>query len=195
MKAFLNAILPRMLPSGCAFNIYAHEGKEDLMHKLGERLRDYAAWLKKEKSCRIVIIVDRDNDDCKELKRELEDICEQAGLRSRSDAGNPDWQVVTRIAVEELEAWYFGDWQAVCAAYPRVPANIPGKRGYRDPDAIKGGTWEAFRLIMRKKGYFRGRLHKVEAAQQIGRHIDPQRNQSPSFKVFWNAVTEAVEAS
>ena len=194
MAAFLKAILPRMLPSGCHFKVHFHRGKRHLMHKLGERLRDYAAWLKKEKSCRIVIIVDQDKDDCKELKRKLEDICEQAGLRSKRATGSLDWQVVTRIAVEELEAWYFGDWQAVRAAYPKVSANIPERRGYRDPDAIKGGTWEAFRQVMRNKGYFKGRLHKVEAARQIGKHIDPQRNQSPSFKVFWDAVTEAVEA-
>ncbi len=27
--------------------------------------------------------------------------------------------------------------------HPAVNGNIPEKRGYRDPDAINGGTWEA----------------------------------------------------
>jgi len=48
------------------------------------------------------------------------------------------WQVVNRIAIEELEAWYFGNWPAVVATYPNVPENIPGKAPYRNPDAIAG---------------------------------------------------------
>ena len=70
----------------------------------------------------------------------LERICDNAGLRSRRGAGSPDWQVVTRIAIEELEAWYFGDWEAVREAYPGVSPSVPQQAPYRDPDAIRGGT-------------------------------------------------------
>ena len=59
-----------------------------------------------------------------------------------------------RIVMEELEAWNFGDWEAVRAAYPRVSKGVPRQVGYRDPDAIAGRTWEAFERIMKRSGYF-----------------------------------------
>ena len=100
--------------------------------------------------------------------------------------------MVNRIAIEELEAWYFGDWKAVCRAYPRVSPNIPNQARYRDPDAIRGGTWEAFERIMKIHGYFRGGLGKVQAASAIVQNIDPARSRSNSFKVFHDAIMEAT---
>ena len=190
MEAFLHAWLPRMLPEDCTFEIHPYPGKDALLRRIGDRLRGYATWMPEE--YRIVIIVDRDNDDCHELKSTLEDICAGAGLRSRRTAGGPDWQVVTRLAIEELEAWHFGDWQAVCAAYPRVSPNIPGRAAYRDPDAIRGGTWEALERVLQKHGYFKQGLAKVQAATAIGEHMDPARNRSHSFAVFRDAVAEGV---
>ena len=190
MEAFLHAWLPPMLPEDCTFETHPYPGKDALLRRIGDRLRGYAAWMPEE--YRIVIVADRDDDDCHELKSTLEDICERAGLRSRRAAGGPDWQVVTRIAIEELEAWYFGDWQAVRAAYPGVSPNIPGRAAYRNPDAITGGTWEALERILRKHGYFRQGLAKVRAATEIGEHIDPARNRSRSFTVFRDAIAEAV---
>ena len=99
---------------------------------------------------------------------------------------------MTRIAVEELEAWYFGDWQAVCAAYPRVSPNTPRQARYRDPDAIAGGTWEAFERILQQHGYFKPGLAKVQAAAAIGQQIDPARNRSHSFAVLRDAIAEAT---
>ena len=131
MEAFLAACLPGILSADCTFGIYPYPGKDALLRKIGDRLKGYATWMPAE--YRIVVVVDRDGDECEELKSRLEQICESAGLRSRRAAGGPDWQVVTRIAIEELEAWYFGDWPAVCAAYPRVSANIPSRSVYQDP--------------------------------------------------------------
>ena len=190
MEAFLAAWLPRFLPQHCTFNIFPYPGKPALLRRLGNRLRGYANWMPAE--YRIVVVVDRDGDECEELKTRLEQICGRVGLRSRRAAGSPDWQVVTRIAIEELEAWYFGDWPAVRAAYPRVPANIPGPAARQGPDAIRGGTWEAFERVLQRRGYFKQGLAKVQAATDIGQHIDPARNRSPSFAVFRDAIAEVV---
>ena len=121
------------------------------MKNLGPRLRGYARWLPPD--WRIFVMVDRDNDNCLALKRELEDASMAAGLRTRSQAGGNGWQVVNRIVVEELEAWYFGDWQAVRGAFPRVSEHVPRQSRYREPDAISG-TWEAFERILQRRGYF-----------------------------------------
>ena len=190
MEAFLKAWLPRFLPQHCSFGIYPQRSKDALLRKIGDRLRGYASWMPAE--YRIVVVVDCDRDECEKLKSRLEQICERARLRSRRAAGGPDWQVVTRIAIEELEAWYFGDWPAVRLAYPRVPAKIPGQAARQGPDAIRGGTWEAFERVLQRHGYFKQGLAKVQAATDIGKHIDPARNRSPSFAVFRDAIREAV---
>ena len=190
MEAFLSATLPTMLPEGVTFRIYPYQGKHALLRKIGNRLKGYSTWMPAE--YRLVLIVDRDNDDCDELKAQLEALCNDAGLRSRSVAGNHEWQIVTRLAIEELEAWFFGDWPAVCAAYPRVSPHVPTQARYRNPDAIVGGTWEAFERVLRKHGYFKQGLAKRQAAAAIGNHMDPTRNSSHSFNVFRDAVAEAA---
>ena len=65
-------------------------------------------FLVEEPSMKDFVVVDRDSDDCHKLKNKLEDIAKEAGLTTRTSAGSK-WQVVNRIVVEELEAWYFGD--------------------------------------------------------------------------------------
>lgn len=190
MEAFLNVLLPRLLPEDRTFAIGVFQGKHALLRELERRLRALASWLPEDH--RIVVMVDRDNDDCQELKRRLEDNAGRAGLLTRSRATDRRWQLVNRIAIEELEAWYFGDWEAVRAAYPRVPATTPNKAAYRDPDAAAGGTWEAFERILKRHGYFRTGLRKVEAARAIAPHIDPARNSSQSFGLFASAISEAT---
>jgi len=164
MEAFVRALLPRLLPQGQTFEVQVFQGKDDLLGKLEARLRGYASWLPQD--WRLIAVVDRDDDDCMDLKRRLEAAAMKSGLRTRS-AGAGQWQVATRIAIEELEAWYFGDWAAVCSAYPRVSAKVPRRQGFRNPDAIAGGTWEAFEHVMQAHGYFRGGLLKIEAARVI----------------------------
>lgn len=192
MEAFLRALLPRLLPDeDRTFEVHPFHGKTNLLGKLEARLRAYASWMPDD--WRIVLVVDRDGDDCRELKRQLEDMALQAGLRSRNRVGAEQWQLVNRIAIEELEAWYFGDWEAVRAAYPRVPKSIPQRQGFRDPDAIAGGTWEASERILQRYGYFRGGLAKLEAARAVGRHITAERSRSRSFQLFCKAL-EGMEA-
>lgn len=189
MEAFLRALLPRLLPQDRTFEVHPFQGKSDLLGKLEQRLRGYAAWLPAD--WRIVVAVDRDDEDCLALKRQLEAMARRAGLRTRARASNAPWQLVNRIAIEELEAWYFGDWAAVRAAYPRASANVPRRQGFREPDAIAGGTWEAFERVMQARGYFKGGLLKNEAARAIGAHVDPTRSSSHSFRAFSDAIAEA----
>jgi hypothetical protein len=127
------------------------------------------------------------------LKSRLEKIAASAGLVTRSSAKGAPYIVVNRLAIEELEAWYFGDWEAVCAAYPKAPANIPAKASYRAPDRIKGGTWEAFEHILQAAGYFAGGLRKIEAARTIAEHMVPSRNTSPSFRALRDVLGEMAE--
>ena len=190
MEAFLKTLLPRMLPDGPTFEIRVFGGKSDLLGKLEQRLHAYRRWLPPD--WRLVVIVDRDNDDCHELKAQLEESATNAGLRTRTQTGTNDWQIVNRVVIEELEAWYFGDWDAVRAAYPKVSPNLPKQQGYRDPDDIRGGTWEAFERILKRYGYFTTGLRKIEAAHAVAAHIAADRNRSRSFAHFRDAIAEAA---
>lgn len=182
MEAFLMGLLPRLLDGKAGFAIHVYQGKNDLLTKLPDRLKGYSHWM--PDTWRIVVVVDRDDDDCVALKQHMERI-----------AANIPLHVINRIAVEELEAWYFGDWDAVRKVYPRVAASIPEKRPYRDVDAIAGGTWEAFERELRSAGYFSGGLRKVEIAQELGRVVDPNRNRSLSFRCFCDALLDAIPTS
>lgn len=197
MEAALRLLLPKML-GNLSFEIYPHQCKDELLLRLPQRLRGYGqrckgdAWFRDH--CRIVVVIDRDDDDCARLKRRLEKMANDAGLATRSSAKGRAYMVVNRLAIEELEAWYFGDWEAVQAAYPRVSANIPSQAKYRDPDEITGGTWEAFERVLQRAGYYSGGLRKVEAARTVAAHMDPSRNTSPSFCTLRDALLEMVGA-
>ncbi len=191
MEAFLRSLLARKLPADCDFEIHPFQGKADLLDKLPARLRGYSSWLPKD--WRIIVVVDRDDEDCKPLKNRLEAIAKAAGLQTRTQARNRPWQVVNRIAIEELEAWYFGNWPAVRRAYPRVSANIPSQASHRDPDAIRGGTWEAFERVLNRFGYYKAGMPKIEVARAIAAELDVAENRSPSFSAFLSALNEAAQ--
>lgn len=193
MEAALRVLLPKLM-GDLSFEIYPHLCKEELLLRLPQRLRGYSRrrqsdlWFRDH--CQIVVIVDRDDDDCDKLKRRLEETAEAAGLTTRSVAKGKPYVLVNRLAIEELEAWYFGDWEAVRAAYPGVAATVPSKARYRYPDAISGGTWEAFEWVLQKAGYFNGGLRKVEAARAVAAHMVPARNTSASFGALRDVLVE-----
>lgn len=179
MEQALEILLPKMLRVGVGFEIKQFQCKDELLKRLPERLRGYAAWL--PETTVIVVLVDRDDDDCKLLKQQLESIALAAGLSTKSSLPHGRFRVVNRIAIEELESWFFGDWAAVRAAYPKLDESIPKKEPYRDPDAIKGGTWEAMERELQRKGYFKQGLRKMELARTIAQQMEPAKNRSASF--------------
>ncbi len=189
MEATLRLLVPEIIGSA-SFEVYSFQCKENLLSNLPNRLKGYAAWL--PDNYRIVVVVDRDDDDCIQLKGTLEEHARGAGLITRTRSRGPIYQVVNRIVIEELEAWFFGDWDAVCQAYPGVIRNLPQKQGFRDPDGVRGGTWEALERHLRRAGYFKTGLRKVEAARSITAKMDPNQNRSRSFRLFRDALVEMV---
>lgn len=190
MEAALAVLLPKILPTEVAFNLHAHRGKSDLIKKTTGKLKGYRAWAGAEYL--IVVIVDRDTDDCHELKRELID----AGLppqHTKDTTTSPRFSYMVRIAIEELEAWFFGDWQAVSAAYPKVKPSVDRMRRFRDPDAITG-TWEALESVLQQAGYFPAGMPKIGVAREIASNMNPARNTSASFRAFVDGLRDRLQA-
>lgn len=193
MEAFLRVVIPKILGNSVTFNIYPYQCKDDLLKKLPSRLEGYANWL--PETYRIVVIIDRDDDNCNALKGELDWIATTAGLKTPKAGTDKYWQIANRIAIEELEAWYFGDWDAVRTVYPRVKETIPNIAQYRDPDAIAGGTWEAFERLLKQGGYFKNGIRKTEVARALGQQVTPEHNRSISFQKLRTVLLDAIQDS
>lgn len=188
MEVALRGLLEKIVGHRFTYEFRVFSGKYDLLAKLPSRLKGYAHWLPQD--WRIIVVIDRDEEDCRELKHRLDLVSSKAGLLVRSRPSGHAYQVVNRLAIEELEAWYFGDWDAVRTAYPKVPARVPDRRGFRDPDSIQGGTWQAFERILQSVGYFRTGLRKIEAAREIAKHWRPNDNRSRSFQALRDVILE-----
>jgi len=185
MEAFLNGLLPRAFPE-LDYQCHPLGGKRELLKRVPQRLKGYAnqgipgTW-------RIIVMVDQNGQDCHTLKARLEEFAHKASLPTITHPQGEQVIVINRIVVPCLEAWYFGDWEAVRQAYPRVPEGIPHKALFRQPDAIRNPT-QSFEQIMQKSGYFRTGLRKKEAAENISPYLKPERNTSHSFQVFYRTL-------
>ena len=186
----LRRILPKILSPHvtCIFHVF--EGKEDMLEELPKHLKGHQ-WIPND--WRIIVLIDEDRRDCHELKAYLEKAAHEAGFVTKSGAApNEDFQVVNRLAIEELEAWFFGDIEALHAAYPRISINLDTKAKYRNPDTIAGGTDKVLERLLIQINYYKGRLPKVTVAQNIAPHMEPSRNRSKSFQVFLEGLRACV---
>jgi hypothetical protein len=167
----LKSLLPKIVP-GVAFQVVSFNGKTDLLRKLPDRLRGYTHYWA-EMGLRIVVLLDRDNDDCVELKNRLAEIAREAGL--------PADATLFRIVIEELEAWFFGDVPALHAAYPKVPPSLGSQTKFRDPENVPGRASKGLAHVLRD--YHKKGLEKVRAAREIAptrtsRTTDPKASRS-----------------
>jgi hypothetical protein len=184
-EAFIMEAWPRICPAGATCQTHAFQGKQELLAKLPGQLKAMIKWIPDH--FRIVVLLDEDRQDCAALKKTLERMSHDAGLGTLSAPGKCA-RVANRIAVEELEAWMLGDPEALRAAFPKLSATFEKAASLRNPDAVKGGTWEALERLLQKSGYYLGGLAKVDCARSVASHIDPDRNVSPSFKIFHRAL-------
>lgn len=124
----------------------------------------------------VVVVLDSDRRDCVDFLAELKALA--AGC-------NPAPNTLFRIAVEEMEAWYFGDRQALLTAYPRAKADVLNR--YQQDSVCE--TWERLAdaiypggsAAIKKAGWPLPGQVKHEWAEKIGPLLEPDQNISPSF--------------
>ncbi len=166
MACLLDQLLPRILPQGIEYQTIPHHGKSDLERSIPRKLR---AW-NEPGDIRFVIVHDQDNADCVVLKEQLMRICDGYGKR-----------VLVRIACQELEAWYFGDMQALARAYGNKKiAAYSGKSKYRVPDKIPKPKDDLYALIPEHQ--------QLSGALRIAPHMDIDHNTSASFNAFVQGI-------
>ena len=190
-EAFLEGWLGRFLPPGHTFKIIRHRGKgrlpresqarpdpkrQGLLDQLPAKLRAYGRTLNATTD-RLLVLVDQDEENCEELKERLLEawhFCQ------------PRPEALFRIAIEELEAFYLGDSEAIRRAYPKM--KVGPLRDYEQDSVC--GTWELFMEVIGAASE-----DKVAWARKMGQELGirwqgARANRSPSFQQFCTGLLQ-----
>ncbi len=136
----------------------------------------------------VVIVIDVDNRNSVDFLVDLKNLAINANAFQSTLYG---------LAIEEMEAWYFGDSQALKAAYPSAKKKVLDNYVQ---DSICG-TWERLadaiypggsKAIKNETWVVSGTV-KHEWAKKIGAHMNVNKNKSPSFCKFRDDLRKLVE--
>jgi len=171
MKRMLENLLPRM---NLRFEIelFACNGKvnfKERMHIILEKYYDQNAFF--------IIMRDKDNDNCIELKNKLRDKIKDIGRPFR-----------VRIVCRELESWYLAQPDAIKKAFTDAdlkPSKTNKGKVFKEPE--KYGAKEFMDYINQKQ------ITKVKWAEQMGTKLEPDSSQSHSFHVFIQTLRDLSE--
>lgn len=172
-KSLVDRIVPGLLPKGADFHVYDHQGKQDLE----QALKSTVPSISRIPDSRILITIDQDNSNCKQLKVKLLNLIEGKCL----------CPYMIRIICRKLECWYLGDLQAIKAAYPRFdPDKHTHASAFRNVDNIQNAPEKMLKIVpeLNKREY----LPKLEFSRKVSAHLNIDRNTSTSFRHFVSAV-------
>ncbi|WP_289021050.1 DUF4276 family protein [Desulfobacter postgatei] len=170
-KEMLQGVLPRILPAGISIRFVIFQGKQDLEKNLNIKLR---AW--KLPNCSFVVMRDQDSGDCKKIKENLANICEQAGKKG----------VLIRIACHELESFYLGDLTAVEKGLDLKGLERKKKqRKFRNPDLLTNPSEEMFKLT-------NNIYDKVSGSRAIAPYLALESNTSKSFNTLISGIKKLI---
>ena len=135
----------------------------------------------------VVVVVDTDSRDCKAFLQEL---------KSLAQSCKPAPRTLFRLAIEEMEAWYLGDREALLKAYPRAKREVLD-RYVQDSTC---NTWELLAdavhaggvAAIKKAGWPLPGQVKHEWAEKIGPFMSLNQNTSPSFGKFRDGLARLV---
>lgn len=168
-KALLEGLMPRLVAPELEVQYVVFEGKQDLEKNLARKLSGYLA-----PNARFVVLRDQDGADCRAVKARLVALVEKSGKSA-----------LVRVACRELESWVLGDLAALAEEFdePRL-ASHASKAKFRAPDELGAPVQELRRLVPS--------YQKIDGARRMGRRLNPEANQSTSFRVFCRSLKQLV---
>jgi hypothetical protein len=179
----LRHLLPKITKNRGRAKVLSLGSKYKMLKKLPSRLAAYRQRIESGERLRVVVLVDRDDDDCESLKGMLEKMAREAALPTKtSPDANGCFQVLNRVVVEELESWFIGDPAALQKAFGSLPKINAAAGIFRNPD--NGGTWEALHRFLTSHGIYKSGFPKIDAARRIAPHMETAGNRSKSFQTF-----------
>lgn len=170
------------LPIGLSAN--ADPAKRALLNQLPRLLSGYG---KTTGIDAVVVVLDSDRRDCKAFLEELRELLNNC---------HPAPTTLFRMAIEEMEAWYLGDRQALLAAYPKAKRDVLAR--YQQDSVC--GTWELLadavypggQAAIQAAGWPLPGQIKHEWAEKIGPHLSIEDNVSQSFCKFRDGLRRLV---
>ncbi len=201
-KKALAILIPKIIGDTHTFRVHSYKGigripknmrdaddasKRILLDNLPKLLKGYGKTFTRGQDYKaaVILVCDLDNKCLKAFRRDLFSIL---------DACNPAPETRFCIAIEEGEAWFLGDLDAVKAAYPKAKDEVLAS--YKS-DSICG-TWEKLAdavyqggtSALSAKGWQAIGTEKSRWAEEISPHIRADTNQSPSFQYFCRKMKE-----
>ncbi|MDP2751890.1 MAG: hypothetical protein Q8O31_04695 [Rhodocyclaceae bacterium] len=193
----LNILVPKIIGNEHTFSVHSYKGigripknlngksdpsKRILLDQLPRLLRGYGntfADYPDNYPAAVILVCDLDNKCLKSFHQELFEIL---------NACDPKPETRFCIAIEEGEAWFLGDIQAIKSAYQKAKVSV--LNAYEN-DAICG-TWECLAdavfpggaQSLSVKGWRAIGAEKSDWSERIAPHMNIENNSSPSFCYF-----------
>lgn len=206
-KKALDILFPKIIGDEHTFIVHPYKGigripqnlgkkndasKRILLDQLPKLLQGYGNTFSNypdDYQAAVILVCDLDHKCLKAFLKEL---------RAILDACNPKPETRFCIAIEESEAWFLGDIQAIKSAYPRAKDAI--LNGYVNDSICH--TWEKLAdavypggaSALKSKGWQTVGAEKSQWAEKISLHMDVDNNVSSSFGYFRRKVLELVGA-
>ncbi|NLE89967.1 MAG: DUF4276 family protein [Dehalococcoidales bacterium] len=205
-KQAIDILIPKIIGDTNTFKVRSYKGighipknltpasepnKRILLDQLPRLINGYGKSHKEiHDQFALIIVCDLDQKCMKAFRDELLTILEKCQHKPNTNFC---------FAIEEGEAWFLGDIEAVKQAYPKGKYHL--LRNYQN-DSICG-TWEMLadaiypggRKSLSKKGYQEIGKVKSEWARKIAQHMNTDINSSPSFNYFKNKLVTIISSS
>ena len=187
-KIAMDILAPKILENCDTYSLYAYKGighipkglkpktdakKRILLDQLPRLLQGFG---NNPNSGKIIVICDLDHRDRKIFLSELKNTIYHC---------NPKPDAVFCLAIEEFEAWYLGDLNAIRSAYPRAK-NVLLKNYVNDSicdtwELLADAVYKGGRHALIVKGNSAIGKQKSIWAKTISPYMDVNNNASPSF--------------
>lgn len=189
-KRAMEILMPKILANDITYRVHSYKGigriqpglkpksgadKRQLLDQLPKLLRGYGNTPFVDA---VVVVCDLDDKNKDHFLSELNGVLDYCHPKPPN--------TFFFLSIEEFEAWYLGDLDAIRKAYPHAKNVV--LNGY-DNDSVCG-TWELLadaiykggHQALSKKGWQTVGLQKSIWAETISPHMNVEENKSPSFQ-------------